>query len=273
MTQNSGPQIYLICGRSAEIPAGLQPRSQADLEGKTMVKIAIVDDEKKTLEWECDCIGKVVYEKGEAEIFPYSSAEEVAEKISQGEEYDVLITDIEMSGMSGLELGKLVCRKLHRCYLVFLTSHSEFAVESYRLEAYQYILKAEMEERLPRIVERLIEKVKKERNNFILLGSETERQKVYFRDIIYVQKDKGMKYVLYITKLGNFREREVLRKVRDKLDSKMFLPADRGYIINMKYIERISGDTIYLEGGYKLIISRSRVKKVKEDINRYWGCD
>ena len=146
-------------------------------------------------------------------------------------------------------------------------------MESYRLEAYQYILKAEMEERLPRIVERLIEKVKKERNNFILLGSETERQKVYFRDIIYVQKDKGMKYVLYITKLGNFREREVLRKVRDKLDSKMFLPADRGSIINMKYIERISGDTIYLEGGYKLIISRSRVKKVKEDINRYWGCN
>lgn len=98
MTQNSGPQIYLMCGQSAEIPAGLQPRSQADLEGKTMVKIAIVDDEKKTLEWECDCIGKVVYEKGEAEIFPYSSAEEVAGKISQGEEYDVVITDIEFAG-------------------------------------------------------------------------------------------------------------------------------------------------------------------------------
>ena len=98
MTQNSGPQIYLMCGRTAETPVGLQPRSRANLEGKTMVKIAIVDDEKKTLEWECDCIGKVVYEKGEAEIFPYSSAEEVAGKISQGEEYDVVITDIEFAG-------------------------------------------------------------------------------------------------------------------------------------------------------------------------------
>lgn len=238
-----------------------------------MVKIAIVDDEKKALDLECDCIGKVVYEKGEAEIFPFSSAEEVAENIEQGVEYDVLITDIELSGMGGLELGKLVCRKLHRCYLVFLTSHSEFAVESYRLEAYQYILKKEMEERLPSIMERLVEKVKKEQNNFLLLGPENERKKVYYRDIIYVQKDKGMKYVLYITKAGNFREREGLKKTMDKLDSKMFLFADRSYIVNMKFIERISGDTIYMEGNHQLAVTRARLKKVKEHINRYWGCD
>lgn len=238
-----------------------------------MVKIAIVDDEKEALALECDCIKKVVYEKGEAEIFSFSDAEEVVENISQGVEYDILITDIELSGMSGLELGKLVCRKLHRCYLVFLTSHSEFAVESYQLEAYQYILKKEMEERLPSVTERLVEKVKKERNNFVLLGPENEKRKVYFRDIIYVQKDKGMKYVLYITKVGDFREREGLKKTMERLDSKMFLFADRSYIVNMKFIERISGDTIYLEENHRLAITRARLKKVKEYINRYWGCD
>lgn len=238
-----------------------------------MVKIAVVDDENKALELECDCIKKVVHEKGGVEIFSFSGAEEVAENITQGAEYDILITDIELSGMSGLELGKLVCSKLHRCYLVFLTSHSEFAVESYRLEAYQYILKKEMEERLPSIMEKLVEKVKKERNNFVLLGSESEKRKVYFRDIIYVQKDKGMKYVLYVTKVGDFREREGLKKTMEKLDSKIFLFADRSYIVNMKYIERISGNTIYLEENHQLAITRARLKKVKEYINRYWGCD
>lgn len=238
-----------------------------------MVKIAIVDDEKSTLELECDCIGKVVYEKGDAELFPFSSAEEMAEEMESGAEFDVLITDIELSGMSGLELAGLVGRKLHRCYLVFLTSHEEFAVESYRLEAYQYILKKEMEERLPPIAERLIEKVKQERNNFVLLGPENERQKVYFRDIIYIQKDKGRKYVRYVTKVGVFREREVLKKAMDRLDSRMFLFADRSYIVNMRYIEKISSDTIYLEEGHRLALTRARLKKVKEDMNRYWGCD
>ena len=238
-----------------------------------MVKIAVVDDEKSALALECDCIKKAVHEKGEAEIFSFSSAEEVAENINQGMEYDVLITDIELSGMSGLELGKLVSGKLHRCYLMFLTSYSEFAVESYRLEAYQYILKGEMEERLPSILERLIDKIKKEQNNFILLGPENERRKVYYRDIIYVQKDKGMKYVLYVTKAGDFREREGLRKVMSKLDSKMFLFADRSYIVNMKFIEQIKGDTIYMEGNRRLVVAQARLKKVKEHINRYWGCD
>lgn len=243
------------------------------LEEKTMIKIAIVDDEKKALALECDCVGKAVYEKGEAEIFPFSSAEEVAENINQGVEYDVLITDIELSGMSGIELGELVCGKLHKCYLIFLTSHSEFALESYKLEAHQYVLKEEMGERLPSIMERLIEKIKREKNNFVLLGPENERRKVYYRDIIYVQKDKGMKYVLYVTKAGNFREREGLRKVMSKLDSKMFLFADRSYIVNMKFIEQIKGDTIYIEGNRRLIVAQARLKKVKEHINRYWGCD
>lgn len=238
-----------------------------------MVRIAIVDDENKALELECDCVGKVVYEKGEAEIFSFSSAEEAEETINQGAEYDVLITDIELSGMSGLELGKIVRRKLHRCYLVFLTAYSEFAVESYRLEAYQYILKTDMQERLPPITEKLIDKIKKERKNFLILGPENERQKVYFRDIIYVQKDKGLKYVLYITKAGNFREREGLKRVMEKLNSKMFLFADRSYIVNMKYIEKISGDIIYLEENHQLAVTHARLKKVKENINRYWGCD
>ena len=237
-----------------------------------MVKIAIVDDEKMVLELEYDCIGKVMYAKGEAEIFQFANAEEMIEDINQGMEFDVLVTDIELSGMNGLELGKLVRRKMPGCYLVFLTSLSEFAVDSYRLEAYQYILKNEMEERLPLIMERLVEKVKKERNHFVMLGLENKKQKVYFRDILYVQKDKGRKYVTYMTKMGSFRERGMLNEAIEHLDSPMFLLADRSCIINMRYIEKMSGYTLYLEGGYELAITRARMKSVKEMLNRYWGC-
>ncbi len=238
-----------------------------------MVKIAIVDDEKNILELESDYIGRAVYAKGEAEIFSFSSAEEMIADAAQGIEFDILITDIKLSGMSGLELGKYVCEKMHGCYLVFLTSHSEFAAESYRLGAYQYILKGEMKERLPSVVEGLIEKVKRERKDFVLLGPENEKQKVYFRDILYVEKIKGHKYVLYVTRAGDFKEREVLKNTMERLDSKIFLFADRSYIVNMKYIEKISGDTIYLEGGHQLLITRTRLKKVKESLNQYWGCD
>lgn len=235
-----------------------------------MVKVAIIDSEKERLELEYDCIGRAMYVKGEVEIFPFANGEEVVQEINQGMEFDVLISDIKLPGIDGLELGKFVRRKIPGCYLVYLTSLPEFAVDSYRLEAYQYILKREMEERLPPVMERLVEKIKKERNYFMMLGSGNKKQKVYFRDILYVQKDKERKYVTYMTKTGNFRERGMLKDAMEKLGGSMFLLADRSYIVNMKYIEKLSGNILYLEGGFKLAITRTRLRDVREKLNGYW---
>ena len=48
-------------------------------------------------------------------------------------------------------------------YIVFITSYEEYAAESYRIEAYQYILKQDLEFRLPGVAEQLIEKLQKQK--------------------------------------------------------------------------------------------------------------
>ena len=67
------------------------------------------------------------------------------------------------------------------------------------------------------------------------------------------------------------RERISMESVLKELDPGIFVPVERGYVVNMKRIRRISGDTLYLEKGYEVQVSRTRLPKVKQEISRCWG--
>ena len=103
------------------------------------------------------------------------------------------------------------------------------------------------------------------------MGSGAEKVKIPYRDIIYLYKSKGAKYVNYVTDDGIRRERISMESVLKELDPGIFVPVERGYVVNMKRIRRISGDTLYLEKGYEVQVSRARLPKVKQEISRCWG--
>ena len=75
----------------------------------------------------------------------------------------------------------------------------------------------------------------------------------------------------YVTEEGIFRERISLDTLLKELDTRIFLPVERGYVVNMQRIRRISGDTLYLEKVYEVQVSRARLAKVKQEISRCWG--
>ena len=113
-----------------------------------MIKIAIVDDEEQTREQILRTLKDNILEQYEVEIKLYASGESFFEEIQKGEAADILFTDIQMQQLDGVELGKLVRRLCPDMYIVFITSYEEYAAESYRIEAYQYILKQDPEFRL-----------------------------------------------------------------------------------------------------------------------------
>ena len=110
-----------------------------------MIKIAIVDDEEQTREQILRTLKENIQKQHEVEIKLYASGESFFEEIQKGEAADILFTDIQLQQLDGVELGKLVRRLCPDIYIVFITSYEEYAAESYRIEAYQYILKQDLE--------------------------------------------------------------------------------------------------------------------------------
>lgn len=168
-----------------------------------MIKIATIEDEENIRQEIVRYIKKGIGSIEGVEVDVYESAERY---LLVGGRYDLVISDIELPGISGLELGKRIKENNPDVYLVFLTSHSEFASESYIIEAYQYILKKDIEERLSPLIERVVHEIKKDYEEYRWVGTNQRKIKIYHKDIVCIQKIKGSKYAEYITENGKYME-------------------------------------------------------------------
>jgi len=149
-----------------------------------MIKIATIEDEENIRQEIVRYIKKGIGSIEGVEVDVYESAERY---LLVGGRYDLVISDIELPGISGLELGKRIKENNPDVYLVFLTSHSEFASESYIIEAYQYILKKDIEERLSPLIERVVHEIKKGYEEYRWVGT-NQRKLKYTIKILYVFK-------------------------------------------------------------------------------------
>lgn len=232
-----------------------------------MIKIAVVDDEKILLERVKTCIENIseIAEKVETDIF--HRAELFLEQMEHGNRYDIVFSDIQMPGMDGIQFGTIIREKYPQIYLIFLTSYSSYAVDSYLIDAYQYILKQQMEERIPPVLLRLTEKIEKEQKKYRVVSTMNDIKKIYHNEIIYIKKIKGSKYVEYVMLNDTYRERISLDQLLRELNDRTFLMIERGYIVNMRYVVRVHGTTIYLQNNEQVVVSRARFMEVRERMN------
>lgn len=232
-----------------------------------MIRIATIEDDEIIQEEIHQVIVENTNYREEIEVDSYSSAEEY---FLAAKDYEMVITDIELPGISGLELGKKVKQMNPEVYLVFLTFYSEFASDSYIIEAYQYILKKDMQQRLPALVDKVSARIKKENSEFCWIGNNRDIQKIYYKEIIYIKKVKGSKYAEYVTTDGIYTARLSLNQVFEQLCNSGFILADRAHAINVNHVKRLRGNTIYMDNGEEIEVSRAQSTKVKEKIAAYW---
>lgn len=245
-----------------------------------MFKIVIVDDDRQMQAIIRDKIKEKTDAFRDAKIQIFSSAEAFLAEAKQeehGEEGDLFFVDIELGdGITGLEFGRILRKKYPNRGLVFLTSHKEFAMESYEIEADQYILKEQMDKRLPGILEKLMYRLGAERNQYRMLRNEDGEQKIYFREMICIHKRKMGKYAEFETFQGTFRERISLDRLLEELDSKEFFLADRSNIINLRNVQSIRDNVICLEEGHTLELNQYRTVLEKRYLQTWqkiliWG--
>lgn len=232
-----------------------------------MIKIATIEDEENIRQEIVRYIKKGIGSIEGVEVDVYESAERY---LLVGGRYDLVISDIELPGISGLELGKRIKENNPDVYLVFLTSHSEFASESYIIEAYQYILKKDIEERLSPLIERVVHEIKKDYEEYRWVGTNQRKIKIYHKDIVCIQKIKGSKYAEYITENGKYMERLSMNQILEQIHSNAFILVDRGHAVNVNHIVRVRGNVIQMDNGEEITVSRVQSSQVKEKITAYW---
>ena len=101
--------------------------------------IFAIDDEPKMLRMLQEAIQEA---EPEAEIYGFSTAADVTEALQNlGKQPDVVFSDIELPGMSGLTLAAKLKEAVPNVRIIFVTGYDQYALEAYRVHAHGYIMK------------------------------------------------------------------------------------------------------------------------------------
>lgn len=230
------------------------------------LRVALVDD-NDILRMHIEELVRKSIPESQLELMAYTKGESLLFNIE--EEKDIYILDVEMPGINGIDLAKEIREKDKNCEIIFLTAYSQYALQGYETHAYSYILKDEMDTKLPKILRQIYEKICDSQRQYYIIETNSRFEKILMNEILYISKDE--KNCIFVTKDGEYRERVSLGEVFQKLDDHEFIYIDKGQIVNITNIERIAQETVYMENNIKLAISRSNIKKVKNAVKKYWS--
>ena len=123
------------------------------------MNLLIADDENLELKVLEKTIKKFFL--NELDIFMASNGKQAAD-IVENTDINIALLDIEMPGMNGIELAKLIREKNHDCIIIFITAYDrfEYAIEAMHIKAFDYLLKPWNEEKLTGLISEAISSIK-----------------------------------------------------------------------------------------------------------------
>ncbi|MBQ8612891.1 MAG: response regulator transcription factor [Ruminiclostridium sp.] len=236
-----------------------------------MLRIAVCDDEIAMAESNRLTLEAALKELGVVgEITVYTDSSNLLYDITEDDfHYDLLLSDIEMPQISGMELAERIKPFLPDIRIIFITSHVEYAIDAFELSIFRYVPKSDIEKRLTVAIKDAVSLINLEADKSYTIQVKGRFEKIPFKDILYIGRDG--KNAAINTADGVSKVRKSLQTVFEELDSEEFIFIDRGYIVNLIHVMQIKNSTAVLKDGTALPISRSHLQTVKEQINSYWG--
>jgi len=165
----------------------------------------------------------------------------------------VIFLDIEMPGMSGIDLIRK--RIIASALPVFITSHPEFALESYELDAFDYLMKPVSSERFATCALRLRDfyqmRIKayafdtEQERDFIIIKQGYDKYKISIHDILYLEAMRD--YTRITTTTKQYLVLTTLNGISEKLPANIFVRIHRSYVVNRYKIDAIQKNKINIQ--------------------------
>lgn len=236
-----------------------------------MIQIAICDDDEAAVSQHENIVKQCLQESGTGyTITPYTRSSNLLCDITEdGFFYDLILLDIEMPGVSGMEMAQAIKPYLPGVKIIFITAHIGYAIDAFELSIFRYVPKSSLEKRLPAAVADAAKWIELEAGQEYTIQTGSRLERIPYKAICYIRRDG--KNACIVSELGVSRVRKSLQQVCAELNAQEFIFIDRGCIVNIPQVMKISDGMAVLKNGEQLAISRSHLQEVKQKINRFWG--
>ena len=232
-----------------------------------MVNIGICDDNIKILNHYKDIIilNTQLYI---VNLECFNSGEELIFKCENNiNQLDIIIMDIELGKMNGIETMSIMREKGFLGHIIYLTSIKDYVFDSFDSQPLNYILKNKLsEDKFKSTLLFAIDKVNNSVDDTIVISSKQLQIKILKKDILYIES------IIRIVKISvvtgeNYEVYMKMSQIVSDLDDERFFRVNKSFVINLECIKAIKQSVIIMNDNYE-IIGRKYLKALKENFSR-----
>ncbi|MGB4660260.1 MAG: LytTR family DNA-binding domain-containing protein [Mobilitalea sp.] len=224
-----------------------------------MMLIGICDDEKMYRSLVIEQLDRYGTENNlPLEVLEFQSGEELME---QERELNLVLLDIEMQGISGMETAYRLQERNEDLLIIFLTGHKEMMQESFEVNAFRFLLKPLQYHDL----ERCMNAVRKELDKGkVILNLDGMQKVVLYKSILYIEADG--KNTIVRTLDSSYLTRNTMIEWEEILNKMYFVRCHKTYFINLAYVDEVNKEYIILQNKERVAISRRNRKEFQQKL-------
>ena len=217
------------------------------------MRVAICDDEEAL----CRCVEGLVEEWGRIRDCPcriaaFPSGEALLFEAAGSYPFDLILLDVEMGGIGGVELARTIRAADERVPIAFLTNHPHGVFQGYEVSALRYLLKPADRAELFALLDLARERAARE-PEYLVLNVDGAVRRVDQADIVCLEA-RGHTVVVR-TAAGDIPVRGAFSAFARSLGGG-FVPAHRSFLVNLRHVERVGRTECLLTGGIRVPVSR-----------------
>lgn len=222
-----------------------------------MIKIAICDDEKLHIEK----IEKLLTTREDAKSFEIYRYDKATELLKSDIKFEFLFMDIELTDANGVAVAKVMRNKIKDLFVFFTTSYTNYISEAFRIMPFQYLVKPLDSQLFNAELDRAIKILQNDKQQ-IILSKYNQKTSIAVKDILYIEHYvKKLSYVLINGEI--YYSNGKITEVLEKLAPYGFARIHNGYILNLKYLQKIKDYEALLKNGVRLPISKKYAKETR----------
>lgn len=179
---------------------------------------------------------------------------------------DVVFLDIDMPDINGLDIAAKMDEITYKPNLIFVTSHDELVYDSLKFHPFGFVRKNYFRKEMETIIEDLIKNMKEKIKEFSFVCKEGN-MRLLLENILYFEAEGN--YLIINTKTEQFKYRNTMYAVEEKLFEHGFVRVHKGYLVNQTAVKILGKEEIVLNNDARIPIGKSYSEGAKRILMRY----
>lgn len=234
-----------------------------------MIRVAIVEDEAEIREQLMGYVQRYTRQYGTAfEVKTFADGLEILEDYRPV--YDLILLDIEMKHLDGMETARRIRELDPDVMLVFITNMAQYAIKGYAVGALDYVLKPVPYFAFSQQLQKVEAQLRRRTRHYLAVPVEGGLRRLDTSRIYYIESEGHR--VHFYTEEGDFAASGALKALEEKLADRPFARCNSGYLVNLAQVQAVQQNTVEV-GPYELQVSRPKRKSFLAALTDYIGGD